>query len=161
MTWLIGAMMVLVLWLILRQKQPTTEQILSKYKAREKARADRDHQRTFGAIRKEVNQDSQQNVEVALEEISSTVKESKLQEAQKLDSLHEEFRKKNKKGVPNVSKPIKRDISRVKLRELVKIVNGQEDVARRLIEGNLSLFPDKSPDWACDKAISDIERDRR
>ncbi len=48
-----------------------------------------------------------------------------------------------------------------KLRKLVKMVHGREDVARRLIEGNLKLFPDKSPDWACDKAISDLERDRR
>lgn len=58
--------------------------------------------------------------------------------------------------------PIKqRDISVAKFRQLVKMVNGQEVVARRLIEGNLKLFPDKSPDWACDKAISDLERDRR
>lgn len=55
----------------------------------------------------------------------------------------------------------KRDISISKFKTLTKLANGQEDVARRLIEGNLKLFPDKSPDWACEKAISDIERDRR
>ena len=44
---------------------------------------------------------------------------------------------------------------------LTRLVSGQKDVARRLIEGNLKKYPDKSPDWACEKAISDIERDRR
>lgn len=57
--------------------------------------------------------------------------------------------------------PKKLDISIAKFKELTRLVSGQEDAARRLIEGNLKLFPDKSPDWACDKAISDIERDRR
>ncbi len=61
---------------------------------------------------------------------------------------------------PTQSVP-KRDISISNFRMLIKMVNGQEDVARRLIEGNLKLFPDKSPDWACEKAILDIERDRR
>jgi hypothetical protein len=55
----------------------------------------------------------------------------------------------------------KRDISVKSFKTLLKMVNGQDAVARRLIEGNLRLFPDKSPDWACDKAISDLERDRR
>ena len=54
-----------------------------------------------------------------------------------------------------------RDISIAKFRQLARMVNGQDDVARRLIEGNLKLNPDKSPDWACEKAIADIERDRR
>lgn len=57
--------------------------------------------------------------------------------------------------------PSQRDISVGKFRKLVKMVHGREDVARRLIEGNMKLFPDKSPDWACDKAITDLERDRR
>lgn len=64
--------------------------------------------------------------------------------------------------VQHPSKPVaKSEISISKLRKLIKMVHGREDVARRLIEGNLKLFPDKSPDWACDKAISDLERDRR
>ncbi|ELS32794.1 MULTISPECIES: hypothetical protein [Pseudanabaena] len=58
-------------------------------------------------------------------------------------------------------KAAKRDISVKSFRTLLKMVNGQDAVARRLIEGNLKLFPDKSPDWACDKAIADLERDRR
>ena len=61
---------------------------------------------------------------------------------------------------PSPSVP-KRDISVAKFRQLTKMVNGQEDVARRLIENNLKLFPDKSTDWACEKAITDLERDRR
>jgi hypothetical protein len=42
---------------------------------------------------------------------------------------------------------------------LVRKVNGQENVARRLIQGNIRL--DKSLTWSCEKAISDLERDRR
>ena len=84
-------------------------------------------------------------------------RESKLEQAKRLDVLHQQFRE----SKPTVSHAAKRDISISKLRKLTKMVNGREDVARRLVEGNLKLFPDKPPDWACDKAISDLERDRR
>ncbi|MFM7888345.1 MAG: hypothetical protein ACKPCM_17015 [Pseudanabaena sp.] len=59
------------------------------------------------------------------------------------------------------AKSAKRDISVGSYRKLLKMVNGNEAIARRLIEGNMKLFPDKSPDWACEKAIADLERDRR
>lgn len=86
----------------------------------------------------------------------------KTKPTQKLDLGHNEFAKKNRNKAPDIFQLIpKRDISISKFRRLTKMVNGQEDVARRLIEGNLSMFPDKSTDWACDKAISDVERDRR
>jgi hypothetical protein len=41
------------------------------------------------------------------------------------------------------------------------MVNGDEAIARRLIEANMKNYPEKSPTWACDKAILDLERDRR
>lgn len=89
--------------------------------------------------------------------VQSQRRESKLEQSAKLDILHQQFRDKK----PSPPHGEKREISVAKFRKLAKIVNGQQDVAQRLIEGNLKLFPDKSPDWACDKAISDIERDRR
>ena len=54
-----------------------------------------------------------------------------------------------------------KNISMPRFTQLVKLLNGQDDVAHRLIKGNLKLFPDKTPDWACEKAIADLERDRR
>jgi len=60
------------------------------------------------------------------------------------------------KAVPN-----RREISINSFNTLVRMVNGDEGIARRLIEGNIKQHPDKSPTWACDKAISDLERDRR
>lgn len=67
----------------------------------------------------------------------------------------------NQRYQPPQTDTLKREISVDKFAKLRKMVNGQDAVARRLIEGNLKLFPDKSPDWACDKAIADLERDRR
>jgi hypothetical protein len=60
------------------------------------------------------------------------------------------------KAVPN-----RREISINSFNTLVRMVNGDEGIARRLIEGNITQYPDKSPTWACDKAILDLERDRR
>jgi hypothetical protein len=54
-----------------------------------------------------------------------------------------------------------REISINSFNTLIRMVNGDEGIARRLIEGNIKQHPDKSPTWACDKAISDLERDRR
>ncbi|MCA6536659.1 MAG: hypothetical protein IM597_21555 [Pseudanabaena sp. M176S2SP2A07QC] len=51
-------------------------------------------------------------------------------------------------------------ISIASLETLTRLVGGQREVALRLVEGNRRKFPDKSIDWACEKAISDIERDR-
>jgi len=60
-------------------------------------------------------------------------------------------------------KPVsnRREISINSFNTLVRMVNGDEALARRLIEGNIKNHPEKSPTWACDKAISDLERDRR
>jgi hypothetical protein len=79
-----------------------------------------------------------------------------------IDRNIKEVRSAKESNLEKAFQPIRnRDISISNFRMLIEMVNGQEDVARRLIEGNLKLFPDKSPDWACEKAISDIERDRR
>jgi hypothetical protein len=139
-------------------KYPTIEDIRLKYpkrlsqdQLRKQARAkDDDEARRKQAI-------IERNIREA-----KAGRESKLETAQKLDLLHEGFRNKNSKQAPDTCQPIrKRDISIAKFRKLTKMVHGREDVASRLINGNLKLFPDKSPDWACEKAISDIERDRR
>ena len=55
----------------------------------------------------------------------------------------------------------KREISINSFKTLIRMVNGDEAIARRLIEGNIKNYPERSPTWACDKAISDLERDRR
>lgn len=63
----------------------------------------------------------------------------------------------------NEVKPVsnRKEISINSFNTLIRMVNGDEGIARRLIEGNIKQHPDKSPTWACDKAISDLERDRR
>ncbi len=60
-------------------------------------------------------------------------------------------------------KPVsnRQEISINSFKMLIRMVNGDEAIARRLVEGNMKKHPDKSPTWACDKAISDLERDRR
>lgn len=41
---------------------------------------------------------------------------------------------------------------------LVKMVNGREDLALRLVRENLRKYPEMPPTWACKKAILDLER---
>lgn len=139
-------------------KYPTIEDIRRKYPKR----LTQEQLRRQARVKEEAEAKRKQEIiDRNINEIRSA-KESKLEKARKLDLLHEGFRKKNSEQIPDTFQPIRnRDISIAKLRKLTKMVNNQEDVARRLIEGNLKLFPDKSPDWACEKAISDIERDRR
>ena len=55
----------------------------------------------------------------------------------------------------------RREISINSFKTLIRMVNGDEAIARRLIEGIIKNHPEKSSTWACDKAISDLERDRR
>ncbi|TYQ29973.1 hypothetical protein [Pseudanabaena sp. UWO310] len=57
--------------------------------------------------------------------------------------------------------PNKREISVNSFRTLIRMLNGDEATARRLVEANIKSNPEKSPTWACDKAIADLERDRR
>ncbi len=38
---------------------------------------------------------------------------------------------------------------------------GRQDVARKLVKSNLEKYPDRSPSWACNKAISDLEKEKR
>jgi hypothetical protein len=108
-----------------------------------------------GAKREQIKEEIPEITEVIAKQ-RELANESKLEQARRLDVLHELFRKEKQQQSPE-----KRDISAAKLRILTKMVNGHKDVALRLIDGNLKRFPDKSPDWACDKAISDLERDRR
>ncbi|MGA1602936.1 MAG: hypothetical protein ACO4CG_11705 [Prochlorothrix sp.] len=44
-------------------------------------------------------------------------------------------------------------------RKLVKLTK-DEDTAHRLIRNLLLRYPERDPDWCCDKAIYDLERDR-
>jgi hypothetical protein len=99
-----------------------------------------------------------------MKKVNSNPRQSKIEQAKQLDILHQQFRENkasNSKTRSATASPKKRVLSGSKFRQLTKMVNGQDDVARRLIEGNLKLFPDQHPDWACDKAIADLERDRR
>ena len=55
----------------------------------------------------------------------------------------------------------RKGISPTTFNKLVKMVYGRKDLARKLVEKNLKLYPDRSAAWACRKAISDLERERR
>lgn len=100
-----------------------------------------------------------------INKVTSNPRQSKIEQAKQLDILHQQFRENkasHSKTRSATASPKKRDLlSCLRFRQLTKMVNGQDDVALRLIEGNLRMFPDQQPDWACDKAIADLERDRR
>jgi hypothetical protein len=44
---------------------------------------------------------------------------------------------------------------------LIKLLNGDEDGAERLVKTNMLKFPEKDKQWHIEKAIDDILRDRR
>lgn len=181
--WLLPLLMSVSLLLILRSmrlhnERLTSEQIVKKYQKRQQARNKKyitkpvvsDHIPTEEEKEKLRQEYARQRAE-SLERSKAEFKESAKTELERRAEIESTYKseprlkkpeaKRNQKS-PDRFQPVrKRDISIAKLRKLTKMVNGQEDVARRLIEGNLKLFPDKSPDWACEKAISDIERDRR
>lgn len=179
---ILGIFLLILLWVVLARsdrlarfwsfpskqktnKYPTIEDIRRKYPkklSQEQLRRQAMAKDDIEAKRK------QEIIDRNIREIRSaqekpSMRESKLEQSMRLDILHQQFRDKptTASRKSTTSSPKKPDISIAKLRKLTKMVNGQEAIARRLIEGNLKLFPDKSPDWACEKAISDIERDRQ
>jgi len=190
MSILIAIVILVALWLVLSKKQPnypdklarfwkkpkypTKHDIAKKYpkakslqqqslerkrrEAREKERLEAERKqaiidRHVKDIRAKLNDDERDSEEERRLKISKNSQPNNLDKIKNYDQSH---------GVRREPiRDISRDISIAKFRQLAKMVNGRDDVARRLIEGNLKLFPDKTPDWACDKAISDLERDRR
>ncbi|NJN02982.1 MAG: hypothetical protein HC873_15070 [Leptolyngbyaceae cyanobacterium SL_1_1] len=46
-------------------------------------------------------------------------------------------------------------------RELLRLTNGNQAVAQRLVERVREQHPDRSEQWCWEKAIYDIQRDRR
>jgi L-rhamnose isomerase len=51
-------------------------------------------------------------------------------------------------------------ISTSNFKRLLAMV-GRQDIAIALIKANLEKYPMRSPSWACKKAISDLEKQRR
>ncbi len=52
-------------------------------------------------------------------------------------------------------------VSRGTRQRLMRLVNGNQQVATRLVSRVRSQHPDRSEQWCWEKAIYDIERDRR
>ncbi|MEO0431056.1 MAG: hypothetical protein AAF151_05110 [Cyanobacteria bacterium J06656_5] len=52
-------------------------------------------------------------------------------------------------------------VPRATRQRLMRLVNGNQSVASRLVERVRSQNPDRSEQWCWEKAIYDIERDRR
>ncbi|NEP15703.1 MAG: hypothetical protein F6J97_02235 [Leptolyngbya sp. SIO4C1] len=52
-------------------------------------------------------------------------------------------------------------VTRATRQQLMRLVNGNRAVADRLVERVRSQNPDRSEQWCWEKAIYDIERDRR
>jgi hypothetical protein len=104
-----------------------------------------------------------------IEDIRRKYPKRKSQEQLKAESLRarqEDYDRKlaermSLQGMAKAQKVKQREISINSFKTLIRMVNGDEAIARRLIEGNIKNYPEKSPTWACDKAISDLERDRR
>jgi len=131
-----------------RNKYPTIEDIRKKYPKR----LSQDQLRRQARAKDDAEAKRRQEI------IDRNIKEVRSAKEALRDRQEDHQRKVD---AMRAAKAAKRTISVSGFRKLVKMVNGEESVARRLIEANLKLFPDKSPDWACEKAISDLERDRR
>lgn len=52
-------------------------------------------------------------------------------------------------------------VPRATRQRLMRLVNGNQSVAARLVQRVRSQNPDRSEQWCWEKAIYDIERDRR
>ncbi|MEM7065649.1 MAG: hypothetical protein AAF572_21100 [Cyanobacteria bacterium P01_B01_bin.77] len=52
-------------------------------------------------------------------------------------------------------------VSRTTRQRLMRLVNGNQSVAARLVQRVRSQHPERSEQWCWEKAIYDIERDRR
>ncbi|MCY7334231.1 MAG: hypothetical protein LH649_16595 [Pseudanabaena sp. CAN_BIN31] len=128
-------------------KTPTIEDIRRKYPKR-KSQAEALHSRQEEYPKRK----SQEQLRAEALRSRQEDYDRKLAEKRRLH----EIAKANK-----VNSPSNREVSINSFKTLIKMVNGDEALARRLIEGNIKNYPEKSPTWACDKAISDLERDRR
>lgn len=62
---------------------------------------------------------------------------------------------------PLLALPIKKQASSPARKQLVSMLNGDTTVADRLIQSVQSLNPAKDINWCIDKALTDLERDRR
>jgi len=74
------------------------------------------------------------------------------------------LRPKSANNLIHLNLPVRRKqkaaISANRFDTLVKMV-GRHDIARKLVQSNLEKYPNRSPSWACNKAISDIEKEKR
>lgn len=65
------------------------------------------------------------------------------------------------KGGEHTSNPRLRGVSRGTRKQLLGLVGGKASVAQRLVSDVRSRNPGRSEQWCWEKAIYDIERDRR
>lgn len=141
-----------------QNKQPTASPTQSKYPTIEDIRRKYPKRLSQDELRRQARAKDEAEAKRRQEIIDRNIRESRSAKEALRDRQEDHQRKVD---AMRAAKAAKRDISASSYRKLLKMVNGQDAVARRLIEGNLKLFPDKSPDWACEKAIADLERDRR
>jgi hypothetical protein len=141
-----------------QNKQTTVSPVKSKYPTIEDIRRKYPKRLSQDQLQRQARAKDEAEAKRRQEIIDRSIKEARSAKDALRDRQEDHQRKVD---AMRAAKSAKRDISVSSFRKLLKMVNGQDAVARRLIEGNLKLFPDKSPDWACDKAIADLERDRR
>ncbi len=72
------------------------------------------------------------------------------------DGIYEDF---SRELTPVAVETIELEVAENSYKTLLRMVYGDTDLAHNLIKGN--LFKGRSATWACEKAISDLERDRR
>jgi hypothetical protein len=72
------------------------------------------------------------------------------------DGIYEDF---SRELTPVDVETIELEVSENSYKTLLRMVYGDTELAHNLITGN--LFKGRSATWACEKAISDLERDRR
>ncbi|MEO0535351.1 MAG: hypothetical protein AAF215_15950 [Cyanobacteria bacterium P01_A01_bin.123] len=64
-------------------------------------------------------------------------------------------------SLPQLSKPKVNGVDGRTRRALMRLVNGNPGVAQRLVERVRQQNPERSEQWCWEKAIYDIQRDRR
>ncbi|MEL6777377.1 MAG: hypothetical protein AAFO06_08985 [Cyanobacteria bacterium J06597_16] len=65
------------------------------------------------------------------------------------------------KKLGNANDSRSRGVSRSTRRQLLRLVGGNASVAQRLVSDVSTRNPDRNEQWCWEKAIYDIERDRR
>ena len=76
-------------------------------------------------------------------------------------SRYRQLSSRSQQGIPSQTRSSGTQVSRRTRQQLLRLVNGNRAVALRLVEKVRERNPKRSEQWCWEKAIYDIQRDRR